>query len=371
MKLKEIIFETIKSHIYNDPNFYFSKHSFKIESDIIESGYIAYCYKFGVSTIPLQSQTKHAISISNKGVSVTDSLSNSIGNDLNSKFTIKAESDNLKKLITAIQSGDGKKYMASVLGFFGFEIESPSIPLADNFTANGGLNIGFLPVFVKIKGKDTINLSNGKKLSIEVDGGVNFGPSKLGWAKIAERVGTPVLKKFLTVSVNGARIFAGLVSSGILTATGIVVGGVSLYSLILAIAFERGAKMHDQFNYCWWYINAYIAKVFKEDLSKDTYITESRFGYFDLNIKDKMVLAGRQDAIMDAKRIIVHYRNEAELMTNYKLYLMDSFKLNNNEEWAKHDLTLLLKNKIKSTMGVDLNKQHVNQKKFKAALSGF
>jgi hypothetical protein len=164
-------------------------------------------------------------------------------------------------------------------------------------------------------------------------GGFNLGLSAKGWSWIAQKVGRPVLQRFLT---TGGRALAGvaqyLAAEGVLAAGVVVAGtviGTAAVTTLVAWLAEDARRKGELRGLATWYVQAYTNKVMGE-------ARPSGFITGDVKLRDQLIALGEKDAVSDARRVAGMQGTDGEAIEIYR----NSLLAENNDRYENVKIQL-------------------------------
>jgi hypothetical protein len=322
-------------------------HEFKTKE--FEVGYFAFQFKLAVEG---EVSSSSLTTVQVKKDSIKAGIEGKLTEDVKGAFALKLEKVRIEDVAAAVKAKDWKgflkKFAGAELGLKG----GLSLGPVDQW--EGGLDFARLPVFFKVGGSvnEKYMLPEPVVCKLTVKGGIHAGPSKKGWAWIAQRVGAEALKDFISA---GGRSLAGLwemlVAEGIVMAGGIALGtilGTLGITYLTARMVDDAKKKGELTGLATWYGSAYIAKVFRRN-RPDNFIIG------DTKLRDELRLAGEKDAIRHATEIVQRRNESAQYPTEtaaLERYRELAIALYRTEENAEFELRKVLDAHARKLVGL-------------------
>jgi hypothetical protein len=224
-------------------------------------------------------------------------------------FGIKIDQDkNMDALIQAIKSRSIEDFAKAL--FMGFESSIKKSFKFGKFTVSPriGMEVSDMPFVFRVSGdiEDDFPLDGAiYRGKFAVEAGFNIGPSPKGWAWLAEKVGRPVLRRFLAqlasrlgtaaeVLLSEAGLTAGIVAAGTIIGT-IAISGLCAY------AVKHASEKGELRGVAAYYVSAYIHTAMHPE-DPNPYRPGNVLSRADL--RDELVALGIKDALEDGRRLL-------------------------------------------------------------------
>lgn len=225
---------------------------------------------------------------------------------ITAKIGLKAKQSDLDNIAESVKTGSKREVAKAIAKTLALEtaIGGSITSYAD---AQAGVQFDECPFFIKVKGKVNEKYNIGQPVNFEasVEGGFFVGLSKKGWALVARKVGSPLVRRLLVrAGARFAPLLTSLTLSGVLTATAVVGGAIlgtivltALVARLVANASTRGFMIGMIEN---WYKRAYVAKVFGD--SRPTgHVAGNTYVKNPYKIRDQLIVEAEKDALKDAR----------------------------------------------------------------------
>ena len=274
---------------------------------------------------------------------------------------VKIEEKSLTPIADAVSKGSTGSFAKALFAPFEASIKTAyhvKGPLS--IVPEIGGEISKIPVIVRISFEieDVLPLEGAPfKGKFVVKLGFNVGLSKKGWTWVADKVGRPVLRTFLTQGGRALSTVAEwLTAEGVLLGAA-VAGGALLGTLgltYLAAWVVQDAKHKGRLEgLSSWYVEGYVARVFGRPRPN-----ESTFGFTqeELNFRQQLIVLGEKDAPAEARTALRNARHpaaggsEGQVLAAYR----DSLLAANNGrlDYAEENLRVALRQKAKKLAGL-------------------
>jgi hypothetical protein len=221
--------------------------------------------------------------------------------DTKATFALKFDEKSLTPIANAVASGSKEGWLRAIAAPFEASIKTTYRWGKLAVVPELGGEVSTTPVVIRVAGEfeDYLILEGARfKGKFVVKVGFNVGLSLKGWAWVGDKVGRPVLQRFLASSGRAlAAVGEWLVAEGVLLAGAIAIGTIvgtlaltSLCAWLVADAKRKGELT----GLATWYVSAFTARVFGEP-------RPTGFIIGDTQLRDRLVTMGEADALTEAR----------------------------------------------------------------------
>jgi len=277
--------------------------------------------------------------------------------DLKGGLAVRVEQKYLDAIVAAVKKGSKADFVRALVAPFELSLKEKYAGKYINFAPEMALELSKTPVGFRA-GFDTAGPLFIEGFEIEgkfgVKFGVNVGLSPAGWAKVIEKVGPQVLKRFLQAAgAELALLWEYLVAEGIIAAGGILAAAAAAalaLTALMAWTIQNANDKGELLGLSTWYSAGYVAKVFNDP----------RPGGFipgDTKMRDELVILGEKDAVTDGRGLLQEIgraeatASEGVVLLAYRQILIDIE--NGNESEVRRKLRVRLNEKARKIVGLD------------------